>query len=354
MNIAINATVFKNPITGVAKRLWNLYRNIQLSKKDSLFFFHCHTHPIPFKGVVCQKSWLPEFIWNHHTLPRALSKYRIDVFDSIWGGGLPKGKKRCKYLTTIHDLIPLTYGGPLKKIEFRKKIQRNITAADKVICVSHDTKKKLLETFSIPEEKLAVIYNGIDLHVFNDSLLVDPLKGLPEPYLFYVGGFNERKNLQTLIRAFHRFLKKYPSMSLILSGHRNKYFTKKILPLIQNLDLTEKVSLPGYLEEQDLPKYLKQSKGLVYPSLLEGFGMPVVEAMACGKNFVAHASSSLVEIAGKQGILVDCQSQNELEKALEKLIHSPDVESRSSHLALSAKFDWKHLAKDYYEILINL
>jgi glycosyltransferase involved in cell wall biosynthesis len=218
--------------------------------------------------------------------------------------------------------------------------------AHRILTVSNFSKGEIIEYLGVPGEKIDVIYNGID------EAFLDPDPGtrfdLPENYILYVGAMNPRKNIDHLIRSFRAFKTRWDHPhQLVLIGPGNKGVYKKF-----DIDaLEESIVTPGFLPQSEL-KYAYQNSDLfVYPSLYEGFGLPPLEAMACGAPVIASNTSSLPEILDSSAVLVDPHDVDELSGKMHELL--TDDTLRESLIRRgkerSRRFTWERAAEELIE-----
>ena len=225
MQIGINGRVLLFPHTGVAKRLLNLAAALRKISADTDFTFFCQ-RPVFITGINTIISRCPwEWLWQNLLVPSVLKKKKIDIYDSPWGGGLPVAfaQKPCPLLTTYHDMIMLDApetgtAASIKRKEFIHRTRQNLACADRVITVSEYSKGRIIHYFPEYEKKIAVIPNGISEYYnpVNAAAAGKNLR-LPQRYIFYAGGFNKRKNVESLIAAFKKIIF-FQDISLILGG----------------------------------------------------------------------------------------------------------------------------------------
>jgi glycosyltransferase involved in cell wall biosynthesis len=191
---------------------------------------------------------------------------------------------------------------------------------------SHRTGSDLQSIFRVPKESIYCTYLGIDDHfqVIRDAERIGSVREkykLPERYLLFIGAMNRRKNLGVLLQAYRRLLDRgQDQVKLILAG-RMDWGGDELIALIHSLHLEDSVSLPGYVSEADLPVLIGQALALVYPSKYEGFGLPPLEAMACGTPVIASNAGAIPETTGDCALLVDPADVTGFASAFEKVIH---------------------------------
>ena len=223
--------------------------------------------------------------------------------------------------------------------------RRGIRNATHVICVSEATKKDLMQYLAVAEGKITVIHNGIDHSVFKPSAVNDGR--FSAPYVLYVGSERPRKNLVCLLRAFAALKDRGPrfaSLRLLKVGSagRSDGYRTTMLEEARRLGVDRDIDFVDHVSDQDLAVIYSNALALVYPSLYEGFGLPVVEAMACGCPVVTTNVSSLPEVAGSAALLVDPHDPAGFAEALHSLILDRDLSTRlrGDGLRRARDFSW--------------
>jgi glycosyltransferase involved in cell wall biosynthesis len=249
----------------------------------------------------------------------------------------------------IHDLFPAHTVSAEQSVEEKR---RAVTAADAVICVSENTRKDLLELYGISERKVSVIHHASELHA---GLASGPEPVPSGPYYLYVGSRAGYKNFDRLLRAFANAFTARPDVTLCVVGSPFNDCEQK---QIAELKLAERIEHYGHVRDEQLAKLYRYSIALVYPSLYEGFGIPPLEAMACGTVVIASNCSSIPEVVGDAGILLDPTSVDELTDALLFIADHPEERERliAEGRLRAQLFDWdKTVAQtlDVYRSLQN-
>jgi glycosyltransferase involved in cell wall biosynthesis len=268
---------------------------------------------------------------------------------------------RGKAVVTIHDIIHLLYPQFLPSraahIYARAMIRRALRRADRIITVSYNSKRDLVDYFSVPPSRIEVIYNGVSPRFHprieaRERERVAEKYSLPRPYLLFLGGEKPHKNVQGVLRAFAEAIRRTPlSHALALAGPLPKN-SARLEALIAALDLNERVCRPGVVEEEDLPGMFAGADIFLYPTLYEGFGLPVVEAMACGTPVLTSATSALQEVAGGYAYLVDPMDVDAISRGIVALM--TDGQLRSDLVELGKKraldFSWDKAAERTLEV----
>ncbi|MBU1863218.1 MAG: glycosyltransferase family 4 protein [Candidatus Omnitrophica bacterium] len=267
-------------------------------------------------------------LWDHIILPQAIQEEKIDVFWSPYVKG-PFFTK-AKLVTTIHDLIPLIVSEYRTGKEFVGRIYFNIILtlslkrATKIIAVSQCTKNDLIKRDALREEKIGVITESFDERMYNplDSGRDDILSryGINEKFVFYCGNLNPHKNVGSLITAYQKLSPDIRKEYQLVIGGRKSACYKDLLRMVTQGDSEGKVIFTDHLPDKELPVLYRKASLFVFPSLYEGFGLPVLEAMACGTPVITSRVSSLPEVAGDAAILVNPRDSNELAQVIETVL----------------------------------
>jgi len=268
---------------------------------------------------------------------------------------------RGRMVVTIHDLgfmsrpdlYPL-----LERLYLKLTMRYSAKRANKIIAYSEFTKSDLVKYFHIKPEKINVIHLSIDKNKFN---LEKPEMKLPEdiryPYIFYIGRLEVKKNIINLLKSFEIALKSNPNLSLVLSGKWG-FGKEKIENFIQSFppSIKEKIITTGYIEDKKYLAILKNSAILSLVTNYEGFGIPVLEAMASGIPVVCSNNSALPEIAGDSALLVDPNKPEEIAQAFVKATLNPEFKHNLINKGLKncQRFDWQISAKKTLETIRNV
>jgi glycosyltransferase involved in cell wall biosynthesis len=222
--------------------------------------------------------------------------------------------------------------------------------------VSESTRQDAIRVLGISPEKIAATQLGVDpaFRPINDTATkrkVAKKYDLPERFILYVGLLEPRKNLPMLIRAYKRLIDGSENFKLVLVG-RYGWRYEELLRQINNLDLEGMVHFTGYVSQEDLPLVYNLSSLFVYPTLYEGFGLPALEAMACGVPVITTDVSSLPEIVGEAGILVPVNNVEALYGAMIAVLGDEDLRRKMINKGIqrAAKFTWEQTAKLTFQV----
>jgi len=257
------------------------------------------------------------------------------------------------FIVTVHDLIRSCFSLSKERLSERLWLtldKHYIKRASHIIAVSQHTKHDLMEYLKIPENRVSVIYNGIDHSIFKPY----KVKILDSPYILYVGSERPRKNLRRLFEAFAKLKGEFPELKLVKAGAvgRSEGYRRNVMRKLASLGITQDVIFVDLVSELDLAHYYSSASLLVYPSLYEGFGLPPLEAMACGCPVVTSNTSSLPEVVGKAGIMVDPYDTDGLAQAMRQVLTDDklrdDMVGRG--LEQAKRFSWEETAEQTLEV----
>jgi glycosyltransferase involved in cell wall biosynthesis len=235
----------------------------------------------------------------------------------------------------------------------RSNIKKTVQRADSIVTVSEFTRSRIIENLGVSAEKVRVIYPGVDdWFMRRDTAVVkrvfDAL-GIDRPCLLYVGKFEPQKNINRLIDAFHRVLKQR-DMVLVMAGPINWYY-HIVLEKIKEMNLVDNIIFTGYITDETMSALYSGASALVFPSLYEGFGLPVLEAMACGLPVVSSNVCSIPEVAGEAALLADPYSPDDIAEKI--LLLLKDESLRHELISRGKKraqfFSWKQTAEKTLE-----
>ncbi len=259
-------------------------------------------------------------------------------------------------VVTVHDLIPFVLP-ELVRASFRRRFMRELPRilerSDLVVTVSKASREDLVRILEVPPAKIRVVYPGVDqrFHPVPKAAarhyLVSQYQ-LPPRYILYVGGMNERKNVAELIFAYAK-VRRYldPPHQLVVAGKVSRR-EEPLFRLVDSLGLEGEVLFPGFIPTHDMPALYSGAALLVYPSLYEGFGLPPLEAMACGTPVVIARAPALLEVAGPAALTVRTGDTLALAEAIHEVLRRPDLAGQLVERGLSRarSFCWQRTAQE--------
>ncbi len=353
MKIGINITygVMKNP-TGVGNYILNLVQhlvNIDKSNEYIMYYRYGKVKREYFRNYgCCNKFFEPRFSW-------------LNIFDKIDVFHDPSFKyvkiPGAKTVITVHDVV-VALDKNFSSAHFKKynlpKLKKSIEKTDRIITVSKFSKNEIIKYFGVPESKIDVIYSGVDTDRFKNSNNVDVSK-LPEKYFLFVGNVEFRKNIINLVKAFVEFQKKHKDYYLVIIG-KNGYGGEDIRKFIESQNNKNIIELQ-YVPNDKLGAYYKNSVAFVYPSYYEGFGLPVLEAMASGTVVITSNSTATVEAGGDAAVFVNPDDFHDI---AEKMVTVSAMSLEEKNVVVAKgynhikNFNWNNTAKETLEVYNRL
>ncbi|WAL60385.1 glycosyltransferase family 4 protein [Thermocoleostomius sinensis] len=262
---------------------------------------------------------------------------------------------KIRSVVVVHDLIPLRFPrltSPLTHY-FRYYVPHVLQQAEHILCNSVATANDIIQTYRISSKKITSIPLAHDVNHFR----VLDLSSYPfpdRPYFFYVGRHDPYKNLDRIIRAFAT-LPNHQAYDLWIAGSVDPRYTPLLQAQVTELGVADRVRFLDYLPYEQLPIVLNQALALVYPSLWEGFGFPVLEAMACGTPVITSNLSSLPEVAGEAALLVDPYNTAEIATAMQQIASDDTTRThlRSAGLDRARQFSWSKTGQATTNVLLQ-
>lgn len=260
-----------------------------------------------------------------------------------------------KTIVTIHGLeyefSPESYGF-WERLYMRLTIRYSVSVASQIVAVSENTKRDLVRLYTVPEEKIKVIYEGLSSYLSHGQVA----KKKERPYFFFIGRLETRKNIVRIIEALDIFKKKTGlPHELVLAG-KPGYGYQEIKHRISKSEYKEAIHEIGYVSEAEKWELLRCAEALVFPSLYEGFGLPVIEAQTVGTPVITAHTSSLPEIAGDGALLIDPVEPRAIASAMETLVRNPEKRADIIEKATrnSQRFSWKKCAEELAGVISSV
>ena len=296
---------------------------------------------------------LQRFAWSQCQLPRVAKDLQADlIFTPAPEGYL--GDQVVPQAVMVHDLRPISHPDrSIQSIYFRNWVPLLLKQCKQILTNSNFTASEILRFTGLPESKITVTPLGYDSDHFYP---LESIKRLHiRPYLLHVGQPYPHKNLLRLITAFSTIAHRFPDVDLLLLGKPHPSETPRLKRLTSELALTGRVIYKSYVSYQDLPNWYRGALAFVYPSLWEGFGLPILEAMACKCPVITSLGSSLVETAGDSARLIDPYSTDDLANSLTEVISNPAYSKAlaDSGLLRASLFSWTKCATTLTQSLLN-
>ena len=292
----------------------------------------------------------PRWTWTPFAFPRDLKRRKADLAHVQY---IMPPVAPCPVITTIHDISFRRYPAlfPLKhRILLNTLVPLSARRAAAVITGSEATKRDLVEFYGLSPDRVFVTPYGVD-SAYRPIGRAEALHGLagryslPEPYLLCVGVLHPRKNLARLVRAYNRIALDIPHRLVIVG--KEGWASKDLQQAAAACPPDRAPVFTGYVPDADLPLLYSAADAFLYPSLYEGFGLPPLEAMACGTPVIASSASCIPEVVGDAGILVDPTSEEAIATAIRKVALDPGLrrELAAAGLRQAAQFTWERTAQ---------
>ncbi|EKE20178.1 MAG: glycosyl transferase group 1 [uncultured bacterium] len=380
MRIGINASFLRKPNTGIGQVTANFIKKlIEISNDGKNEYILYLEEDVDFELPTnfSKKVFLPKMYkrddiiraiwWQKHLLPKFAKKDGCDIFFSLFQCAtiMPKNMK---HIMLVHDVLLEFFPQYLnnwRKKYFWRLSKKAIKKSDKIIAVSHRTEKDLIQQLGIDPAKISVSHVDVD-DIYKKE--VDEKKseevlneyGIKRGYIYTGGGLDLRKNTESVLRAYKILLKSYGRASwlprLVISGKMMPELAPLIADveaIVQGLELEKEVDLLGFVQQADLPALYKNASVFVYPSLYEGFGLPVLEAMNQGIAVITSKKSSLPEVGSDAVLYCNPSDVDDLAMVLRNVLTNDHLRSR---LATKGKeralhFSWDKFVHKFLNII---
>ena len=306
-----------------------------------------------------------KFKWNFHTLPKYLKHNPVVIYLTQYITPFFVSKD-IKIITIVHDISFNFFGQfiKFKDLFFLKTlIPVSLKRADKVIGVSEFTKDEIIKYYKIDSTKVDFMYNSIGDEFWSNTYSqkeIDEVRNrykLPEKFILYMGTLQPRKNIPQLIEAFARITDRLDGVKIVLGGNRNGHnFDEKIDKSIAKYELGDRVVFTGFVDEKDKAIVFALAQSFVFPSIYEGFGIPVLEAMSQKVPVLASSIPSLKEIAGESALYFDLEDIDDFSKKLYDISMNNELRNKliQSGLERISFFSWEKTANKMLAIFKKL
>jgi glycosyltransferase involved in cell wall biosynthesis len=353
-SLLINLAVIFDKPTGIATYARNIIPSLDslnptLLSAQEFKYYKCYPIADDMTPAQGSKGHFKRLLWTQWQLPRIYQQLQADLIYSP----IPEAPlySQCRYVVMCHDLIPLRFPrltSPLTNY-FHYIVPLVLKQAEHIICNSKATARDIVDFYGIAANKITPILLGYDATNFyprNRSHL-----SKTNPYFLYLGRQDPYKNLTGLIKAFAAIPNS--DYHLAIAGSTDPRFTPQLQQQAKELGIEQRVIWLDYLNYQELPLVISDAIALVFPTLWEGFGLPVLEAMACGTPVITSNLASLPEITGDAAILIDPNDITAITSAMIDIAKDEQVRSQLSQLSLqqAQKFSWTKTGAATKEVL---
>lgn len=364
LQIAVNTRLLqKNNLEGIGRFTYETLRRIVLKNPDVdfIFFFDRKFHPdfifAPnVKPIILYPQARHPFlyhIWFQYRIQKFLKQNKVDLFISP-DGYIPLNTKT-KTLSIIHDLAfeHVTNGVSFwEQIYYKKYFPKFAQAATRLATVSKFSKKDIMQTYQIDANKIDVVYNGVS----ESFLQLNNKKQPAKPYFIYIGSIHPRKNITLLLKAFELFKSKNPNLphQLLLAG-RLAWKSKEVINYINKMAFGKDVVFKFKLKDDELNKVINSATALVYPSVYEGFGLPIIEALNCGIPVITSKGTAMEEIAKGAATLFDPNNKEELaEKLFEHaIVNKTQADKINFGINVAKSYTWDKTADLLWQSILK-
>lgn len=289
------------------------------------------------KAVLSPCKWFPGSLYRmasaYLPVPYCMmfpKKKQLTHFFNYYVPPFVRGKK----VVTVHDMVIRACPETVRKKTLwflRRTLKKSIRRADCIITDSEFSKKEILKYYNVPMEKISVVYCGVDTKRFKPLENKETLEqvkekyGIRGDYFLYLGTLEPRKNLVRLVQAYAKAKQGREDFPyLVLAGGKG-WMYEEIFQTVKTLGLDKEIIFTGYVEDGEVPVLMGGAFAFCFPSMYEGFGMPVLEAMACGTPVLTSKDSSMEEIAGRAAVLVDALSTDSIAESLGMLYEKEEL-----------------------------
>jgi glycosyltransferase involved in cell wall biosynthesis len=368
MHVGISSLMIQRGKTGVAQYLFGLLHGLDQRVGEEQFTVFILQDDLPLfasfessmRLVAVPENYREPYkniLWHHQYLPRLVREHRLDVLHIpsyrrlLW-------QRPCPLVATIHDLAPFRVPDKYdwKRMFYGRVVVRWLARRqDRIIAVSQNTANDLAQFFRLPANRVQVIHNGLDHHRFSPApperakQWAKKRFGLEAPFFLYVARLEHpAKNHLRLISAFEQFHARcHLPWQLVFAGS-DWHGAEAIHAAIHSSPQRQRIRSLGFVPDQELPDLYRAADAFIYPSLYEGFGLPPIEAMACGCPVISSVRGSLAEVIGSAALTVDPENVSGIaEKMLALATGLQSSEAlRSAGLAQAKKFDWRRTASE--------
>jgi glycosyltransferase involved in cell wall biosynthesis len=368
IRIGINASKYFGINTGVGRYTSNLCNSISKDKYGNDYYFYLPGRSssstcwndmkgaqLNEKGIFLQNNTL-RILWEQIFLPIKIRKDMLDLFHYT-DHAMSLTQRMHPVVITVHDIAYIRFPDLLNKTRqiYKKYIlNSSIRKASVIIADSHSTKRDIIEFFKVDEERIKVIHLGVESR-FRPIKNVEGYRtrnNLPSKMILNIGTLEPRKNVVTLIKAFKKLQERGRQDYILVIAGEKGWLYKKIFEEIKSSGMEQSIRILGVISDEDLPLLYNCADLFVYPSLYEGFGLPPLEAMACGVPIITSNTSSLPEVVGNAGIMVDPNDIESLSEEMYKVLNDKELKHRMSRdgLKRSKMFTWEKMVKEVLEI----
>jgi glycosyltransferase involved in cell wall biosynthesis len=338
MKIGIDAREFvSGQMTGIGRYLWHFLQYATTSNYPHEYVLFCNQETkIPFdlpklKSVIITENITPN--WDQILLPLNIAREKIDVF-------LTPYFKAPFFLSSnvvliINDLIPLLFPEEhrlFKRIYFRFMCGMAARRATRIITISANSRDDIVKYLRLPADKIEIVHLGVEERFRSPDIRIEETRrkyALPQKFILYLGNLSPHKNVQGLIKSYAALpVNLREQYKLVLGAPKSGIYFPYIKKAIKEMELNQDVLFTGFIEDKDLPAVYHTSSLFAFPSLYEGFGLPPLEAMACGCPVVSSNTSSMPEVLGDAALFFNPYNVEEMSLVIRQMLEDENLRSR--------------------------
>ncbi len=383
MNISFDAQLLLKPCpTGIGRYAENILKNLEQQRHELELNIFVRKGEQPFLPVMeeykkrgykireseaCSGA-LYKLITTVLPLPYHVFFGRDSEVSVFFNYIVPPGVKG-KRIVFLHDMAYKVYPETLRaktKLWLNLNIRRSKKRADKFITISEFSKREIVTYLHINPDDIEVVYAGVNFNVYHPDYAVRKIEnvkqtyGINRDYFLYLGTLEPRKNIVGLVKSYNKMKKSFLKTAsgypqLVLAGKKG-WLYKEIYELVDELQLKEDILFTGYITEEESALLMNGAIAFVFPSFYEGFGLPPLEAMACGTPVISSNAASMPEVVGDAGLLVNPKSEDELYDAMLALLQDKELAANLGKKGIqrAKKFTWENASQQLLEIIESM
>lgn len=360
MKIGVNSRPILLGKTGIPYYVESLYRQlVKLDPEDKYLFFQPSTTEIIGETLIVPRgsSLIDAARFDLVDVAKLTAESAVDVLHCPAHIAPWRKPRNVKLVVTVHDLafrrFPKQYGW-FFNYYYSVFLPRALKKADKIVAVSQHTAADLQEYYDIPQNRVRVIYAGIKELFFATQQKQRPVN---ERYFLHITTHPRRKNTFGVIDAFASVAEHFPDVSLMIAGFLSEKSQRELIRYIEDRSLTKRVKFLGFVDENELPALYKFATAFIYPSFYEGFGFPILEAMASGTVVITADNSSLKELCPNDHWRIAAEDMNGLGRLMNESLILTNTQRHklvAANQEFASKFRWATAAKQYIELFKSL
>lgn len=350
LRIAIDGRPALWPRTGIGTIVKNVLLRLAHSDTGNDYYFYFDRRP-EFTATqvgavrIRYQEGLHPLLWVNTYVPIQLQRDRIDIYLSFLEKDVPFFTRDTKYISMVHDLIPLlfpdtVFRSSIHKLYYSRMLRASTSQSDLILTNSEHSKCEIVTALGIPRSKLHTIRLGVDPVPCQDRATIAGVLrkySIRQPYIFALGSTEPRKNNAAVIRAFRLIRSQFPLLQLVIAGKpwRGRQFDPALLD--------DGIVQTGFVADDEMYSLYRAAEAFVFPSLHEGFGLPLIEAMACGVPVIASNVAALPEVAADAALYCDPRSDSSIATALADVLSNPVLagDLRVKGLSRAQLFKWE-------------